>query len=112
MYLPVLEVTLGLAARWLKEMNFATTDELELAFDRSIESLNTELLKRIPMRSAQVRASVASMRAQMLASHQRANRLYTLFQLPYVVGSSRHCAPLWAIQKTPSIKRRHFSAVP
>ena len=51
-------------------------------------------------------ASAANNRSQTLASHQRTNRLYTLFQSPYSAGSKRHCAPLRLIHFTASMKRR------
>ncbi len=45
-------------------------------------------------------------------SHQRPKRLYTLFHLPYALGSKRHCAPLRLTHNTPSTKRRHARAEP
>ena len=50
--------------------------------------------------------------SQIPRSHQRANRLYTVFQFPYAAGSKRHWAPLRAIHNTPSIKRRQFAVFP
>lgn len=50
--------------------------------------------------------------SQTPSSHQRAKRLYTLFQFPYSFGSKRHCAPLRLIHITASRKRRHFRAEP
>lgn len=50
--------------------------------------------------------------SQMPLSHQRANRLYTLFHLPYCSGSSRHCAPLRVTHKTPSTNRRQSASWP
>ena len=52
------------------------------------------------------------MRSQIPLSHQRENRLYTLFQFPYSSGRNRHWAPLLNIQSTPSMKRRHWSSFP
>ncbi len=53
-----------------------------------------------------------NIRSQTLCSHQRANRLYTLFHFPYSGGNKRHCAPLLRTQSTPSIKRRHSVSSP
>ena len=50
--------------------------------------------------------------SQMPLSHQRANRLYTLFHSPYCSGSKRHWAPLRAIHRTPSTKRRQLASRP
>jgi len=57
-------------------------------------------------------AKYASIRCQMSLSHQRANRLYTLFHAPYSLGSNRHCAPLLITHSTPSTKRRHSAGCP
>jgi hypothetical protein len=54
----------------------------------------------------------AIMRSQTPLSHQRAKRLYTLFQFPYSSGKNRHWAPLLNIQSTPSMKRRHSASLP
>ena len=52
------------------------------------------------------------MRSQTPLSHQRENRLYTLFQFPYSSGRNRHWAPLLNTHSTPSMKRRHWSSLP
>ena len=57
-------------------------------------------------------AKCAIIRSQIPLSHQRENRLYTLFQFPYSSGKNRHCAPLLNIHSTPSIKRRHSASFP
>jgi hypothetical protein len=44
--------------------------------------------------------------AQTPFSCQRANRRYTLFQLPTSSGTSRHAQPARAIHSTASTKRR------
>ena len=47
------------------------------------------------------------------SSRHLANRAYTDCQGPYASGSSRHCAPLWAIQSIPlSIFRSSFRGRP
>src|SRR3712207_8364026 len=47
------------------------------------------------------------------SSHQRAKRVYPLFQLPSSAGNKRHCAPLRSIHSTASTQRRHsLSSVP
>ena len=47
------------------------------------------------------------------SSRHLSNRAYTDCQGPYASGSSRHCAPLWAIQSIPlSIFRSSFRGRP
>lgn len=72
----------------------------------------TTVLSNIKFSMSGSSAKCRCMRSQMPWSHQRANRLYTLFHLPYTSGNKRHCAPLRKTQSTPSMKHRHSASFP
>ncbi len=66
--------------------------------------------KRFSISGSSVKCCI--IRSHTPLSHQRENRLYTLFHFPYSAGRNRHWAPLRSIQSTPSMKRRHSSSFP
>jgi hypothetical protein len=72
----------------------------------------TTVLSNIKFSMSGSSAKWACMRSQTPLSHQRAKRLYTVFQLPYASGNKRHWAPLRVTQSTPSKKRRQSVSFP
>jgi hypothetical protein len=65
----------------------------------------TEPSMREPTSSTSTRSSLKS-RSQMPRFDQRSKRLYTVFQLPYRSGMSRHGAPVFTRHRTALTKKR------
>src|SRR5690606_13386420 len=65
------------------------------------------VLSTMPFSRSGSSAKWLSIRSHTPRSHQRANRLYTLFQFPYSAGNKRHWASLRSTQITASTKLRH-----
>ena len=72
----------------------------------------TIVLSIMPFSMSGSVAKCSSIRSQTPLSHQRANRLYTLFHFPYSAGKNRHWAPLRLIHSTASTKRRQLASFP